>query len=79
MTGKDLIIYILANDLENEPVVKDGRFVGLLSIGEVAAKTNVGMATVHAWIHQGRLDSVSVSEGIYIPVTFKSPLESISA
>ena len=27
MTGKDLIIYILQNDLENEIVIKDGIFV----------------------------------------------------
>lgn len=78
MTGRELIIYILENGLENEPVFKNGNFIGFSTIGEVAAKTNVGTATVHAWINQGRLNSVAVCDGIYIPANFKSPLERTS-
>ena len=74
MTGRDLIVYILANGLENEPVFKDGKFIGFVTPGDVATKTNVGLATVYAWMHQGRLESVIVNEGIYIPIDFKSPL-----
>lgn len=74
MTGRDLILYILKNGLEDEPVFKNGKFIGFLSTSEVAAQNNVGIATVYAWIHQGLLDSAVVSEGIYIPADFKSPL-----
>lgn len=78
MTGRDLIVYILANNLENEPVFKDGKFVGFITASEAALKTDVGLATVHTWIHQGRLPSVAIYEGIYIPANFKSPLENIT-
>lgn len=75
MTGRDLILYILANGLENEPVFKNGKFIGFNTIEDVAKESNVGFATVHAWIHQGRLDSISVKEGIYIPANYVSPLK----
>ena len=78
MTGRDLIIYIMANGLEDEPVFKDGKFIGFKTIGEVAVGTNVGLATVHTWIHQGRLDSVAVREGIYVPANYKSPVDKIT-
>lgn len=73
MTGRDLILYILANNLEDEPVFDKGKFIGFVTASDVAMRTDVGLATVHAWIHQGRLDSVTVREGIYIPANFKSP------
>ena len=52
-----------------------GGFIGFVTCGDVATRNNVGLATVHAWICQGRLDSVVVDEGVYIPATYKSPLE----
>lgn len=73
MTGRDLIIYILQNNLENEPVFKNGKFIGFVTLEEVAIQTNVGMATVHTWINQGRLESEAVKEGIYIPANYESP------
>lgn len=75
MTGKDLIIYILQNGLENEPVFKNGKFIGFVTPDDVAVETNVGTATVHAWIQQGKLESAVVREGMYIPANFKSPIE----
>ena len=77
MTGKELILYILANDLENEPVFKDGKLLGFVTAGEAAAKMNVGTATVFAWIHQGWLDCIVIGNAVYIPANFKSPLEHI--
>ena len=78
VTGRELIVYILANGLEDEPVFKNGKFIGFVTPGDVAKKSNVGFATVHAWMHQGRLESVSVSEGIYIPANYVSPLSNRS-
>jgi len=78
VTGRELILYILANGLEDEPVFKNGNFIGFVTPADVAKKTNVGFATVHAWMHQGRLDSISVKEGIYIPANYVSPLISKS-
>lgn len=74
MTGRELILYILENHLEDEPVFKDGKFIGFVTPAEVAVQQNVGTATVHAWIHQDRLPSEAVREGIYIPAKYESPI-----
>lgn len=62
MTGKDLIIYILKNDLEDEPVFKDGAFVGFITMEEAAAKYNVGVGTIYAWMVIGKLDYIRLGE-----------------
>lgn len=73
MTGRDLIIYILANNLEDEFVFKDGKFIGFVTVGEAAAKANVGDATIYAWITQGWLNCVVIGGTIYISADFKIP------
>lgn len=73
MTGRELILYIMQNGLENEPVFKNGQFIGFVTPTEVAAKSHVGLATVHTWICQGRVPSVGVLEGIYIPANYTPP------
>lgn len=73
MTGRDLIIYILKNNLENEFVFKDGKFIGFVTVGEAAAKMNVGDATIYAWITQGWLNCVVIGGTIYIPADSKAP------
>lgn len=47
MTGKDLIIYILQNNLENEPMLE------LMSEIELASKFDVGIATIKFWYEYG--------------------------
>lgn len=73
MTGRDLIIYIMRNNLENEPVFKDGKFIGFISVGEAAARMNVGTATICAWITQGWLDCIVIGGVVYIPDHFEIP------
>ena len=75
MTGRDLIIYILSNGLENEPIVKDGKLIGFMTVEEAATKMNVGVATIHVWIYQRRLDFITIGNAIYIPANSISPLE----
>lgn len=77
MTGRELIIYILENGLEDELVFKDGKFIGFITIGEAAAKMNVGSATVNAFILQNKIESVPVVSGVYIPANFKSPIKEV--
>lgn len=67
MTGRDLILYILSNGLEDEPVFKDGKFIGFTTLADVAKKNNVGLATITTRIRQGKLNSVIVEEGVYVP------------
>lgn len=66
MTGRELIFYILENKLENEQIIKNGRFIGLLSVGEVATKLDVGIETVKAWVKFGRLEGVMLGGDLYI-------------
>lgn len=56
MTGRELILYILQNNLENEVIIKDGLFVELLNEQEAAAKFNVGVATIRTWRKYKRLN-----------------------
>ena len=74
MTGRDLIIYILSNNLEDEPVFKDGKFMGFFTVDEAAAIMMVGSATVRAWAELGMIDAVHPVDNVYIPATCKSVL-----
>lgn len=73
MTGRDLILYILENNLENELVIKDGKFVGLMTVEEAAVKMKVGPATICAWVQTKHLPSVRLGDAIYIPANAKAP------
>lgn len=73
MTCRDLIIYILANGLEDEPIFKDGKVVGFMTIDEAATKFNVGPATIYAWISQNWMEAVVIGGVVCIPATAKSP------
>lgn len=75
MTGRDLILYILSNGLENEPIVKDGKLIGFMTVDETAAKMNVGTATVFVWVWQKRLPYISIGDVIYIPANIESPFK----
>lgn len=73
MTGRDLVIYILANGLENEPIFKNGRLLGFMTIGEAAAKFNVGVNTVFVWANYNYIPSVRLGTEIYIPANTEKP------
>ena len=71
MTGRDLIIYILSNNLEDRPIFEDGRLVGFITVGEAAEKMNVGVATIYVWIRQKRLLGLFIGDEVYIPANFQ--------
>ena len=73
MTGRELIMYILENGLENEDVFKGGRPAGFMTLQEAAVKFGVGASTVNAWISLDKLDYVSIGGMLYIPGNAKSP------
>ena len=74
MTGRDLILYILANGLEDEPVFKADRFIGFVTAGDVAAKMNVGLQTVYVWIRQNKIDGFIFGDTLYIPANYEEKL-----
>lgn len=66
MTGRELMIYILENNLEDEPVIENGRIIGLKSVEEVAVEMNYGVETVKALVDMGALKGVKIDGGYYI-------------
>lgn len=65
MTGKELILYILQNNLEDTIVIKDGFFIGVLTEEDVAVKFEVGVATVRAWYHCKMIQGTQIGDSLY--------------
>ena len=59
MTGRELVLYILANNLEDDTV----SFMTM----SAAVKFHVGIETIRAWVSLGQLDSIQINGEIYIP------------
>lgn len=72
MTGRDFIIYIMENGLENQEV---GTMIfntpAFLSITEAAKKFNVGESTIRAWVKYGNLKAFVVNGKLRIPSNAK--------
>ena len=66
MTGRELIIYILENNLEDKPVFEDGKILGLMTVEEAALKFGVGSATIITWFHLDMIKGIRISDRIYI-------------
>lgn len=71
--GRDLIMYILANGLENKPVFEDGRIIGFMTEKEAAIKYGVCCATVRVWIDMGFLKGFKLDNTFLIPVDSDNP------
>ena len=71
MTGKDLIIYILQNNLENENVIKNGVFLWFMTAEEAAVEFGVGVATIKAWYEVGLLPGVKIGDSIFFLKDYK--------
>ena len=65
MTGKELILYILQNNLEDTVVLKDGFFIGFMTEEEAAVKFGVGTATIRAWYYCNWLDGTKIGDSLY--------------
>ena len=65
MTGKDLIMYILENNLENEEIIKNGVFVWFMDVFEAAAKFDVGVETIAIWHSLGWLKGFTVGNCLF--------------
>ena len=65
MTGKELILYILQNNLENTIVLEDGFFTGFMTEGEAAVKFNVGIETIRAWYSCKWIKGTKIGDSLY--------------
>ena len=77
MTGRDLILFILQNNLENEEIIKDGVFVCLMSDVDAAVKFEVGVATIRAWYTYGLIDGVKIGDHLYFMKNVSDPRKRI--
>lgn len=76
MNGRDLIIYILENHLEDTNMFEDGVFIGFIPANLAAAKLEVGEATIRAWVELGTLKGVYINGQLYIIPTEEIALSS---
>lgn len=67
MKGRDLIIYILENNLEDQEVFKDGELLGFMSIEMAALKFNVGTSTIRTFIDLDIVPYIKIGDKYYIP------------
>ena len=75
MTGRELILYILENKLEDEIVIKDGIFVWLMDENEAAVKFGVGVANIRAWYVTGMLSGTKIGDHLYFLRNVRDPRE----
>lgn len=66
-TGRDLIVYILENHLEDKPIFENGRPAGFLTVEEAALSIGAGVATIHAMIQIKRIRYLQIGDQYFIP------------
>ena len=77
MTGKELIMYILQNNLENTVVLEDCFFTGFMTEKEAAVKFNVGVETIKAWYDCKMLSGTKIGDSLYFRKDTTDPRISI--
>ena len=77
MTGRELIIYIMANHLEDKPVFEDGRLLGFMTATEAAAHFKVGLATIYMWAGMDAIPNVRIGDDLYIFANAEHPNRSV--
>lgn len=70
MTGRDLIVFILTHNLEDESI-GDMLSNWFISEGKAAVKFNVGLATIEAWYNHNQIDGFKIGNTIYVSRTSK--------
>lgn len=75
MKGRDLVLYILQNELEDEPVYADGVLLGFMTEIEAALFFGVGLATIRTWYEEGKIEGFKIGNLIFIPATAKHPVQ----
>lgn len=75
MTGRDLIIYILENGLEDKELFNDGLSTLFISTEEAAVKWGCGSATVKALIDIGKVKGIKTSSVYYVLANEPNPFE----
>lgn len=75
MTGRDLIILILQNGLEDEEFFTDDHSMGFMTLQEAASKFGVGTSTVMVWFVNGHIPGCHINNEIHILKSAKHPFK----
>lgn len=78
MTGKELILYILQNNLENTVVLEGSFFVGFMTEEEAAVRFGVGIETVRAWYDCKMAKGTKIGDSLYFRKDMADPRITIS-
>lgn len=73
MNGRDLIIYIIENKLEDQEIFQNGKLLGFMTPAEAAVKYSVGVETVKVWCEFGVIKHIKIGDQIYIPANQRKP------
>lgn len=68
MTGRDLIIYILKNGLEDKEVFDGENMLGFETLTEAASRNNCGEASILVLCQMHHIPIVNINGKSYIPV-----------
>lgn len=74
ITGGELIVFIIENDLVDKPLFEDGKLLGFVTEEEVAVKMGVGVSTVRVWVNQELIDGIRIVDTLYIPANYEPKL-----
>lgn len=66
MKGRDLIIYILKNGLEDKDIISEEFLSFLPTVEAVAQMFEVGTHTVAAWAIVGELELMTINGTVYV-------------
>ena len=73
MTGKELILYILQNNLEDTVVLDGCVFLGFITEDEMAVKFDVGVETVRAWYQCRMIEGSKIGDSLYFRKDIADP------
>lgn len=78
MTGKDLIMFILQNDLLETEFFTNGKIPGLMTVEEAAVKFDTGPITVRIWFTCGYIRGIVIGEELFIYENTPDPCKPVS-
>lgn len=67
MTGREMILYILENHLEDDDIFANGCPVGFTPVNKAAVKLGVGEAILTSWIQTGQIEAVKIAGRYFVP------------
>lgn len=74
MTGRELVIFIMENGLEDSKLFENGTpGEGFHSLIEAAHKFDVGEYTIKVWCERGLIPALKIGDAYYIPKNAKRP------